>query len=488
MTPISFTDLVSHPALLGPFFRDPSWDRWKAIGKAIFAEPMTDADIDLLREVAKRGAPEHPVSEAVILVGRGGGKDSIASALAVKIALGDYRDLLRPGEKASVVILAVDRHQAAIAFNYIRGYFEQCPVLAAMVTAIGGDYVELDNGVVIEVHTNSFRAIRGRRIIAAIADEVCFWRSDDSSNPDVEVYGALRPGLARTPGSLLIMISSVHKRSGLAYQRWRDGFGKDDPDTLVIVGTTTQLNPTFDEKVIAKDLARDPQLYGAEYLCHWRDDLSTFISRDLLDAAVDRGVLVRAAAAGTHYVSGCDPSGGRGDSFTFAVAHREKDLAVLDLLYERRAPFNPTEVVGEIVDLMKQYRCATTTGDKYAANWVTDAFAKVGARYVQSERDRSAIYLDALPLFTSGRARLVDNPRMVAQFAGLERRTFPTGRDRVDHPSNGSAMDDLSNSAALALTLAASKRSAIVIPPAAMARAAQRPASVNAFFTGGLQR
>ena len=30
---------------------------------------------------------------------------------------------------------------------------------------------------------------------------------------------------------------------------------------------------------------------------------------------------------------------------------------VLDVLYERRSPFNPSEVVAEIVALMRQYRC-----------------------------------------------------------------------------------------------------------------------------------
>jgi hypothetical protein len=63
-----------------------------------------------------------------------------------------------------------------------------------------------------------------------------------------------------------------------------------------------------------------------------------------------------------------------------------------------------------------------------------------------SERDRSAIYLDCLPLFTSGRARLIDNARLVAQFAALARRTFSTGRDRVDHGLSG--RDDACNAAA----------------------------------------
>ena len=78
--------------------------------------------------------------------------------------------------------------------------------------------------------------------------------------------------------------------------------------------------------------------------------------------------------------------------------------------------------------------------------------SKVGITYKHSERDRSAIYLDALPMFTSGRARLLDNLRLASQFVGLERRTAPNGRDRVDHGPNGH--DDLCNSAALALVMA----------------------------------
>ena len=49
----------------------------------------------------------------------------------------------------------------------------------------------------------------------------------------------------------------------------------------------------------------------------------------------------------------------------------------------------------------------------------------------------------------SGCVRLLDNPQLVSQFAALERRTSPNGKDRVDHGPGGH--DDLCNSAALAL-------------------------------------
>jgi hypothetical protein len=54
-----------------------------------------------------------------------------------------------------------------------------------------------------------------------------------------------------------------------------------------------------------------------------------------------------------------------------------------------------------------------------------------------------------LPLFTSGRARLLDHAKAVNQFAALERRTMPGGRDRIDHPQRGA--DDVANAVAGAL-------------------------------------
>jgi hypothetical protein len=153
-----------------------------------------------------------------------------------------------------------------------------------------------------------------------------------------------------------------------------------------------------------------------------------------------------------YYTSFCDPSAGARDSFTCAIAHQENGIALLDCVLEVKAPFNSVSATQQIANLLKSYQISTTKGDKYAAQWVVDAFAAFGIRYEHSERDRSAIYLDAMPLFTSGRVRLLDNKRLVNQFASLERRTAPNGRDRVDHGPGGS--DDVCNAAAGALVRA----------------------------------
>ena len=134
--------------------------------------------------------------------------NSIATVIAAVMAVNfDPRGKLRPGERAVVMLLAVDREQAKIAFNYIAALFREIPALAKLVRRTTDDSIELTNGVDVEVHTNSFRSVRGRSLLCVICDECSFWRSEDSANPDREVVAAVQPGLGRIAGSMLILIS-----------------------------------------------------------------------------------------------------------------------------------------------------------------------------------------------------------------------------------------------------------------------------------------
>jgi hypothetical protein len=448
--------------LLGNYFRGPSWDTWEAVLKAAHGIKLSEVELAAFTAVAGRAPPTRPVRELDIVAGRGAGKDSIISldATHAAISFDPRRAKLRPGENVYVMAIAVDRDQAGILFGFIRGYFEEVPALKKLVRDVSADSISLSNSVIIEVRTNSYRGVRGRSILRAVLDEVAHFRSENSANPDFELHGALRPGLARVPGSTMVLISSAHKRSGLLYQRFKDYYGRDDDDVLVVRGGTRAFNPTFDQGEIDKALASDPALYGAEYLSEWRDDLSAFIDRALIEAATDTGVVVRPPQPDVRYASFIDASGGRGDSYAAAVAHAEGSTVVLDCLVEIKAPFDPDTATRDIAAVLKSYGLTRTTADHYAAGWVVGAFARCGVKLENSDRDRSKIYLDALPLFTAGRVKLIDNQRMAAQFYNLERRTFPSGQDKVNHPPGGH--DDCCNAAAGALVLASSRKPLIV--------------------------
>lgn len=461
-TPPSIIQAMEFPALFGPWYEGDSWNGWKAILKAAYALKMTAEEVEFFKSVAGgREPPAHRVKELWCVCGRGAGKDSIASEIVAYTAAMFNPKGLRRGERAIISCLACDRDQAKILLNYSRSFFTECPALKNLVARETAEGFELDTRVDIKIQTLSHRSVRGRSMLMCVLDECAFYRDDagEYSNPDEEIYRAVLPGLARVPGSMLIGISSPYKKSGLLFRKWQTHFGQNDDDILVIQAPSRTLNPTLDEADIAKKLAEDPAAARAEWLAEWRDDIAGWLPYETIVSSVDTGVMVRPPILnrGITYHCGVDVSGGARDSYTASIAHRENDTGrvFLDAMIEIKPPFLPSEATEQVVALMKQYNIYQATGDRYAAQWVVEAFARHGIRYENSERDRSEIYLECLPLFTSGRISLLDSPRLVSQFAGLERRTSALGKDRVDHGRNGH--DDLCNSAALAMVLAAGR-------------------------------
>jgi hypothetical protein len=255
---------IADPNLLQAAFAADSWATWRAILKASYAELLDDAELSLFRAVAgDRDPPRHRVRELVVIAGRRSGKDSIASAIATTAAIADYGPYLRPGERASVLCLAVDRDQARIVHRYIAGYFQTVPLLAPFVAHETEDGLELTNSVEIVVATNSYRSVRGRTVACAIFDEAAFWRDEDSANPDVETYSAVMPAMVTLPGAILVIITTAYRRAGLAFQKWAGHFGKDDDDVLVVYGPSTAFNPSLPQHIIDAALARDPEAAAA---------------------------------------------------------------------------------------------------------------------------------------------------------------------------------------------------------------------------------
>jgi hypothetical protein len=166
---------------------------------------------------------------------------------------------------------------------------------------------------------------------------------------------------------------------------------------------------------------------------------------------------------GTNYVAFVDPSGGTSDSMTLALAHRDKDgRAILDAVRERRPPFSPDDVVLEHVSLLKSFGIRTVFGDRYAGEWPRERFRVNGVTYEVAEQPKSDIYRELLPILNSGRAELLDVPRLTTQLCGLERRTARGGRDSIDHAPG--AHDDVSNSVAGAIVSATTFNAGLIIP------------------------
>ena len=236
------------------------------------------------------------------------------------------------------------------------------------------------------------------------------------------------------------------------------------------------MNPSLDPAKIDREYEKDPEGAVAEFGAQFRGDIGAFVSRESIEAAVSVGVKVRAPLASARYFAAIDPSGGSSDSMTMAVAHSEDDRLILDCLVERRPPFSPDETVREFAATLRGFRIEAVVADRYGAEWVKERFAAHGVTCHPAEKTASEAYLAFLPLLNSGRLDLLDDDRMVNQFAALERRTSRVGRDTVSHPRG--SHDDLANAAALCLTSAIDDTPAIIrwtMDEVAMMRAGTHP-------------
>jgi hypothetical protein len=455
---LDIIETMNHPALFQRWFRDPAtWAAWRAFLAAMFALPMDRADLETYRSCTGRNEPPtEELDEAWLVVGRRGGKSLILALIAVYLTVfRNWNDYLVPGERGAILILATDRRQARVIFRYVRALLSDVPALAALVEREDKDEIELNNGLSILVQTATFRSVRGHSICVALLDEIAFWRTEESANPDAEILAAIRPAMATIPHAKLLCASSPYARRGVLYQAHRDHFGKDGDAKLVWQAPTLTMNPTVPRDVIDEAYERDPASAAAEYGAEFRSDIESFVNREVLDAATVPGrfELPPMLSASYGYVAFVDPSGGSADSMTLAVAHRLGDVGILDAVREVKPPFSPESVVKEFVALLKTYDIATVEGDRYAGEWPRERFREHGISYEPAERSKSDIYRELLPLLNSNKTELLDLPRLHTQLATLERRTARGGRDSIDHPPG--AHDDLGNAAAGALVRAA---------------------------------
>jgi hypothetical protein len=436
--------------LFAPHFKGPSWAGWKAMLGALFALPMNDDAFATYRACTGRSvAPETAFTEAALIVGRRGGKSRVLALIATYLAtFRDYTPHLAPGEVATIAILAANRSQARSIFRYVSGLLKAVPLLAQKVKDENTEIIELSNRVVIEISTASFRTTRGYSFAAVLADEVAFWRSDESSaNPDVEIMRALRPGMASIPGSILLLASSPYAKKGELYNAFRRHYGKDDGCVLVWKAPTWIMNAKVDQRIIDEAYESDPESARAEYGAEFRDDLADFVTREIVDSCTMFGRHELPPEPGVTYSAFCDPSGGVSDSMTLAVAHlKDGSTCVLDAVLEVRPPFDPEKAVSECTAVLRRFGVTRVIGDRYAGEWPKARFAEHGISFDQSAKPKSDIYHDLLPLLNARRIELLEHPRLSAQLVGLERRTARSGKDSIDHSPGGH--DDVANSVA----------------------------------------
>lgn len=490
-------EALESPELFANLLEGESWDAWRVILIASQGEPLiTDEERALFTELTGREtSPTEPCDELWGVVGRRGGKTRAFAVLASYLAgCIDYEAVRGPGERLKLPVLAATTKQATKAFNYILGIFEGSPELQTLLVNkardgepprydVTQDTIRLCTEVDIEVVPANFRTVRGETLIGAICDEVAYWQIEGSANPDVEILDAVRNGMGTTGGQLAVL-TSPYARKGEVYVTYKAHFGaQGDPLIIVLQAASLKMNPSLSPRVVERAYERDPAKASAEYGAEFRKDVEAFVTIEAVQACMpDDGRYEIGRQDRTRYTAFVDPSGGGADSMTMAIAHREGDIAVLDAVREEMPGANPDVVVEGFCALLKTYGIREVTGDAYAGAWVPERFKQHGVTYKKSERSKSDIYRDFLPVLNSRRVRLLNVPKLEKQLVSLERRTSRgTGKDIIDHPQQKSAHDDVANAVAGVIVHVESKPRPMVISDKLLTWSAQRGPNTGMF-------
>lgn len=425
---------------------EPSWRAWRACIASIYGEPLSDDDLELFRKHTGRSEPRSGgYPEAVVVVGVQSGKTDVVATLGVHAAL--------TGERGThALMLAQDQRGAVRALlRYARAPFEELDAFKGTVRRSTADTLELASGAALSAYPCRPAAIRGLRACIVAIDELAFFTATDGRPVDVEMLRAARGRLATTGGKLIVL-SSPYAQAGALWDLHRRHYGKDDSEVLVWQASAPEMNPTLPADYLRRMELEDPEAYRSEVLGEFRAGVATLLDPEALDEVVDQGVRERKPEDNIRYAGYVDAASGSGkDSFAIGIAHQDGQRALLDVTRRWQPPFNPSGVIGEASDLFKRYRMREVSGDRYAPGFVSEGFRANGITYKASPLTTSELFLELVPRVNAGEVLLLDEPALLRELRGLERRRGTAGRDKAGHRPG--QHDDAATAAAGAVNL-----------------------------------
>lgn len=428
------------------FNKTDTWGRWFVFLNALYGLPLSKHQEKIFCKHTGRtkyAPPKGGYKEAAVITGVQSGKTWIASTIVAYEAL--TAEPQQDGTNIYALVLAQDfRNATRTIFSYASSPFEVSQVFGRRVKTWNKNDLSLDNGVVLAAYPCRPASIRGLRARVIVLDEFAFYIGSDEAENDLEMLRAARGRVATTEGRVVI-ISSPYGESGALYELDRNHWGRDDSPVLIFRASAPEMNPTLGKDYLERMKETDPEGYRAEVLGEYRKGISTFFDPETIAKCVTKGVKERAPGQ-FPYFAFVDPSGGKSDAFTWAIGHKEGDKAVVDLVRGRPSPFSPSDVVEEIVSVLRDYGIDEVEGDKYAGEWPQEQFAQRGVTYTECDVPKSDLYLSTLSAVNSGRAVLPDEPTLLKEMRGLERHRGSAGRDRIDHRPG--AHDDFANAGA----------------------------------------
>jgi len=412
-------------------------------------------------------------SLAVWALGRRSGKTLMSAVCATYAAtmLADaYRQQLRRGERFYIVSVANSLDQSRIALQAVKDLISGSPILKRLIESETADSLELTNGAVFRAMPSSSRSGRGMACPLLIMDEAGHYLDTSGNSAGDSLYAALAPSVAQF-GSLgkILVLSSPWLQQGLFWQLFEQASSGQHPDMQVVNLPTWEVNPTISQDWLAREKARDPDLFAIEFGANFSMSLSVFLSGDLVEAAIaqERSILSPCARFRGQYYLGLDPAKGNRDRYTACICHYDSDRLVVDRWHEFTASLsdgskrqvNIAEVEDWILEQHSLYRFRKVVLDQYnSQSTIQRLTGKVPiSELTWTAPSKTTAFSKLRELFNSGKIELYPHFKANQQIKNLTVRYRSNGTWDVSG-GTGAGVDDYPAALAAAVLSAEGQR------------------------------
>jgi hypothetical protein len=435
--------------------------------------------------------PTEPRRVVVVRAGGRAGKTArMLATKAIHAALTVPLPTLGRGEHAWALVVAPRSDLAIQCLNFVRGYFEGCDELRALVTngrrrrrtdeltQVGtttcitvkrphdGKLVDIRIGVASSGGTWA----RGKTFVWVGFDEAEFFGSEsDKVLNDRDLFQAAIQRIV--PGGQLWMVSTPWIEGyGVMEETFGADWGRHD-SALIAQGPTRALNDTWDPDHTIEDHMRrtDPENAAREIdAIPLAAGSKLFFPPALIEAAVNRART--GEAMHLDYLEGATHSAGtdlgfRKNSSALAVARPEPidhKIKVRLAYHEECKParneaLKPSEVCKGFAERLTGYRCFQVLGDIIYAPSAIEEFGKVGIHDEKAGKVRHVQYLDFNPeseavsaaftklrqLMSEGALELPHDEKMLAQLRRVTSKPTPGGGVKIVLPRLGTSHGDV---------------------------------------------
>lgn len=398
------------------------------------------------------------------MCGARGGKSYVLIALRLlHLALTVRLGSLAPGEEAVGVIVAPDLRLARQALRYAKGAAERSPAIAALIERKNVDQLGLRrrDGYLVTIEclpaTRGGSAVRGRSLVAAALDEAAFFRDENHSVNDDEIFKAVAPRVL--PGGQVVIASTPWAESGLLYRLYERNHGEPSDALAVHAPTLLLRDDAHTRELVEREDERDPDNADREFRARpMAGGASEFFEPAAIDQCVDEALpmLVRPTAERQPATMGLDTGFRKDPSAGVAIRKRGDAYVVAECIEIKPPPggmLKPSATIKQLIEVAERHRCGALACDQHYVETVREHADKL--ELVEAPGGMTGkveMYTLVRRLMREGRVKIpAGNKRLIAQLRQVVSKPLSGGGLAISSPRRAGAHGDLASALVVGL-------------------------------------